>query len=74
MSSGRNELIEPAVLVLGIITEEDTSRMQNCEGIIAFLLNLLQNQYSVLRSTTLWTLSKYSSWTMKNAQYQGFYL
>ena len=74
MSSGKNELIEPSVLVLGIILEDDFSGIPNIEGIVTFLMSLLQNQYPVLRSTTLWTLSKLSSWTMQNPQYQSPYI
>lgn len=43
MSSGRNELIEPSVLVLGIVLENDISSIPNLDGIVPFLMNFLQS-------------------------------
>jgi hypothetical protein len=43
LSSGKNELIEPSVLVLGIILEDDFSVIPNIEATVTFLMDLLQN-------------------------------
>ncbi len=71
MSSGNNELIEPSVLVLGIISGTEGVEIPNQLGIVTFLISLMQSDYSVLRSTTLWTLSKYTQWIMEEGGQLG---
>jgi hypothetical protein len=61
--------MEPSVLVLGIISEEDSiEALPNLDQFIPFLLSLAHNPYSILRSTTLWTLSKYTALILTNEE------
>ncbi|TNV74224.1 hypothetical protein FGO68_gene12531 [Halteria grandinella] len=66
ISSGNAELMEPSVLVLGIISGVEGVQIPNLQGIVPFLMKLMANQYSVLRSTTLWTLSRFAEWIMQD--------
>jgi hypothetical protein len=63
MSSGKNELIEPSVLVLGVISEEGgalNSILPTLSSIVPFIMAFAESPYSILRSTTLWTLSQFT--------------
>lgn len=69
MSSGKNELIEPSVLVLGIISDEGCalgSITPHLPNIIPFLMAFVDSKYSILRSTTMWTLSQFTDFISEN--------
>lgn len=70
MASGKNELIEPSILVLGIIAGDAGVEIPNLGMIVPFLMQFLQSQYSILRATTLWTLTKFFPWIMTEADGQ----
>ena len=71
MTSGKVELIEPSVLILGILSDEGCalgSITPLLPNLIPFLMQLVENQYSILRSTTLWTLSQFTDFISENQE------
>jgi len=69
MTSGKVELVEPSVLILGILSDEGCalgSITPLLPNLITFLMQLVENQYSILRSTTLWTLSQFTDFISEN--------
>lgn len=57
--------MEPAILVLGAISDPDGAygviqiHLQNS---VPYLMEVLGNNNELIRSTTLWTLSKFTDW------------
>ena len=57
--------MEPAILVLGAISDADGAygvieiHLQN---LVPYLMEVLNNPNELVRSTTLWTLSKFTDW------------
>ena len=77
MGSSNPELIEPAVLVLGIICDEDgaiSAVIPHLESIVPFLLTLTSNPYTILRSTVLWTLSRFTRLIVENKHISTQYI
>jgi hypothetical protein len=69
MGSGKNELIEPSVLVLGIISDEGCALgavTPFLPNIIPYLMQFVDSKYQYLRSTTLWTLSQFTDFISEN--------
>jgi transportin-1 len=76
MTSGKVELIEPSVLILGILSDEGCalgSITPHLPNMIPFLMQLVENQYSILRSTTLWTLSQFTDFISENEEISESY-
>ncbi len=76
MASGKSELIETAVLVLGTISSQEGAIgaiTPHLEQIIPFLVQFTNNEFPILRSTSLWTLSKYTDWIVQNPQASADY-
>jgi len=58
-------LIEPAVLVLGAISDPDGAYgviKVHLDNLVPFLFETLNSNSELLRSTSLWTLSKFTEW------------
>ena len=69
MKSGKVELIEPSVLILGILSDEGCalgSITPFLPNTIPFLMQFVENKYPILRSTTLWTLSQFTDFISEN--------
>ena len=65
MKSNNVELSEPAILVLGAISDPDGAYgviKIHLDNLVPYLLEFLNNNNELLRSTTLWTLSKFTDW------------
>ena len=57
---------EAAILALGSICDEDGCATQiesHLANLVPYLVKELQNESDLIKSTTLWTLSKFSKWT-----------
>jgi transportin-1 len=71
LKSQQIELMEPAILVLGAISAPDGAYgliQIHLTNLVPYLMEILNNNNEILRSTTLWTLSQFSDWI--GSQYQ----
>ena len=76
MASGNNELIEPSVLVLGIISDEGCALgavTPFLGNIVPFLMQFVESKYPYLRSTNLWTLSQFIDFISEDEQMSEAY-
>lgn len=66
---------EAGILILGTICDEDgclalyESQMAQ---IVPFLLEELKGDSALVKSTTLWTLQKFSRWTARETDFASF--
>ena len=66
---------EAGILILGTICDEDgclNLYEPQMTVIVPFLLEELKGNSSLIRSTTLWTLQKFSSWTARETDAASF--
>ena len=57
--------MEPSILVLGAISDQDGAYQViklHLGNLVPYLMEVLNSTNEIIRSTTLWTLSKYSGW------------
>ena len=57
---------EAAILALGAISDEDGCLgllEEHLTNLVPFLVKELDSESELIRSTSLWTLSKFSKWT-----------
>ena len=67
--SSYHEIMEPAILVLGAISDPDGAYeviVPHLGNLVPYLFEAVNSNNEIMRSTTLWTLSKYSEWISKN--------
>ena len=65
LKSLQPELIEPAILVLGAISDPDGALNVikiHLDNLVPYLLEAIKSPSEIVRSTTLWTLSKFTDW------------
>ncbi|CDW78644.1 transportin-1 isoform 1 [Stylonychia lemnae] len=77
MKSQNPDQIEPAILVLGAISDSDGAYgviKIHLDNLVPYLLETLNSNNELLRSTTLWTLSKFTDWIAKNDEYIEIYI
>jgi transportin-1 len=68
LKSTQWEIKEQAILALFAISDPDGSTNvihPHLQNLVPFLLQELKNNNEIVRSTTCWTLSKYSSWIVQ---------
>lgn len=69
LKSQQVELIEPAVFVLGAISQQDgaySSIQIHLQNLVPYLMEMVKSNSELLRSTTLWTLSQFTKWISKD--------
>ena len=69
------DMKEAGILILGTICDEDgclTLYESQMSVIVPFLLEELKSESALIRSTTLWTLQKFSSWTARETDAASF--
>ncbi len=77
LKSQAPELIEPAILVLGAISDPDGALAVikiHLDNLVPYLLEALNSVNETVRSTTLWTLSKFTEWISQNERYLEVYI
>ena len=77
MKSQNPELIEPAILVLGAISDSDGAYgviKIHLDNLVPYLLEALNSNNELVRSTTLWTLSKFTDWIAQSDRYMEIYI
>lgn len=77
MKTGIPELVEPAILVLGAISDPDGAYKAiavHLSNLIPYLMEALNSSNEIMRSTTLWTVSKYSEKIAENEKDLGDYV
>lgn len=61
--------MEPAILVLGAISDLDGAYgviQIHLQNLVPYLMEVLNNTNEIIRSTTIWTLSKFTDWIAHN--------
>eukprot|EP00347_Sterkiella_histriomuscorum_P007650 403348104 len=77
MKSQNPDLIEPAILVLGAISDSDGAYgviKIHLDNLVPYLLEALNSNNELVRSTTLWTLSKFTDWIAQSDRYMEIYI
>lgn len=70
-----DELKEAAILVIGAISDEDGCLAQFTEHLaqlIPFLVQQLQSSSSLVKSSAIYALSKFSKWIIEQGNFQQF--
>ena len=63
--------MEPAILILGAISDPDGAYgfiQIHLPNLVPYLMEVMNNNNEVIRSTTLWTLSKFTEWIISQSQ------
>ena len=69
------DLQEAGILVLGIISDEDGCLPYiepHLSQLVSYLVQQLQSESTLIRSTSLWSLQKVSSWTAQTLEQEQF--
>ena len=70
-------MIEPAILVLGAISDPDGALgviKIHLDNLVPYLLEALNSTNETVRSTTLWTISKFTEWITASDKYLEVYI
>jgi len=68
MASSDEQVNEAAIMVLGTITDPERGidhLRDEIPNLVAYLIPKLSSSYFITRSTTVWTLSRFSNWIIE---------
>ena len=77
LKSQEIDQMEPAILVLGAISDMDGALNMisyHLPNLVPFLMEVLKNNSELIRATTIWTLSKFTDWISRDATLLDEYL
>lgn len=77
MKTNNPEEVEPAILVLGAISDQDGAYEAikiHLDNLVPYLFVQLDSNNDVVRSTTLWTLSKFTDWIAASDKFLETYI
>jgi transportin-1 len=63
--------MEPAILILGAISDPVGAYgfiQIHLPNLVPYLMEVMNNNNELIRSTTLWTLSKFTEWIISQSQ------